>query len=79
MAWVRAEFFHTWTHLIGLDPLPRPSPFTKWVFYLGPKPAPRASLAQANLDPIRCPNRGPTKLKKKIFKKNELKPKFIFA
>ena len=41
MGWVRAGFFfHTQTRPAGQDPRPGPGPFTKWIFFPGPKPAP---------------------------------------
>ena len=42
---VQAEFFHTRTRPAGQDPWPKPDPFTKRIFFLGPGPTPRAPQA----------------------------------
>ena len=52
---VRAGFFHIRTRPAGLNPWSEPDPFTKWVFFPGPRPAPVGPhgprLGQPDLDP----------------------------
>ena len=46
--WVRAGFFHTRTRPASLPLKPGPSLFIKWIFFLTPNTARRATAGPAN-------------------------------